>query len=157
MVCVNSLLANTSVPCSIAWVFPQFKTSRSTTKATGTEVLLYGLLYKVGSRYISQENLLSFEHMQKYLVAVLIFSVARLFYIAIFGLKLTLYNKDWYTSVNFQDCILCGTIREKKVFIHIKRCEVSSPERGAIYFKCFLLPSDVRDVFWFLDISDNHS
>ena len=84
------LLVNTSALCSIAWVFPQFKTNRSITKATGTEVLLYGVLYKIRSRYISQENLVSSEHMEKNLVTVLIFSVAGLFYIVIFGLKLML-------------------------------------------------------------------
>ena len=67
-------------------------------------------------------------------------------------------NKNWYTSLNFQGCVLCWAIRNKiEVLAHIKDFEVSSSWRGTIYFKCFLLPWDLRDVFWFLDISGKDS
>ena len=151
------LLANTSALSSIAWVFPQFKTSRPTTKATGTEVLFYGVLYKVRSRYISQENLVSFEHMQKNSVTVLIFSVAGLFYIVIFGLNKDV-NKDWYRSVNFQDCILCGAIRDKKQkYLHTLNVMKFLLHEVGLFISNVFFIAVRRPTFWFLDISDNDS
>ena len=36
---------------------------------------------------------------------------------------------------------------KSEVLANIEDFEVSSSRRGTIYFKCFLLPSDLRDVF----------
>ena len=67
--------------------FPQCKTSRTTTKATGATSLLLVVLCKAGSQYISQKQV-GFEHMLKLSNNLLIFLMVNTFYSVNAGLKL---------------------------------------------------------------------
>ena len=151
-------LACTSAFSSIALVFPQFKTIWPTTKATGTESCSRWCCIRSGFGILAR-RLWSVLNIWRKIQWLFWFSQWQgPFTSSLSPLNRCYVNKSWYTSLNFQGCILCWAIRNKsEVLAHIKDFEVSSSWRGTIYFKCFLLPWDLRDVFWFLDISGKDS
>ena len=83
----------------------------------GTEVLLYGVVYKVRSRYISQENQVSLNIYIKIRRLFWFFHLQGSFTSSLAALNWRYVNKDWYRSVKFQDCIFCGAIMNKKKLI----------------------------------------